>query len=163
MEDGAVIERNAVLLVVRDRTGPILGAVGESDEVLDSDRRHLRKQRAVQVSHGGVDDGGGIGRQRLGTEVATIRTSVYSGGRAGCSLEVYCDRFIDTTEHALVAGGRPWCAHPAWTSNCAPDGRGRPSPPALTYQLCISWLTFSASRKTRSRLPPRILRISSAL
>src|SRR5208283_4873813 len=31
MEDGAVIERNAVLFVVRDGAGPIFGAVGEAD------------------------------------------------------------------------------------------------------------------------------------
>ena len=61
MKDGAVIERNTVLLVVRDGVGPVFGAVSKANEILDSDWSDLRKQRAMQVAGRGVDDGGGLG------------------------------------------------------------------------------------------------------
>ena len=64
VEDGAVVERHAVLLGVRDGAGPVFGAVRQADEVLDSDRGHLGKQRAMQVAGRGVDDGGGVGAGR---------------------------------------------------------------------------------------------------
>src|SRR5450755_4455513 len=60
MEDSAIIERDAVLFGVRDGAGPVFGTVGKSDKVLDSDRRYLRKQRAMKVAGRGVDDGGGF-------------------------------------------------------------------------------------------------------
>ena len=61
MEDGAVIERDAVLLGVGDGTGPVFGAVGEADEILDSDGSDFRKQGAMEVAGRGVNDGGGVG------------------------------------------------------------------------------------------------------
>src|SRR5258708_8460695 len=60
VEDGAVIKRNAVLLGVRDGAGPVLGAGGQADEIIDSNRGDLRKQRAMEVASCGVDDGGGL-------------------------------------------------------------------------------------------------------
>ena len=60
VEDGAIIKRNAVLLGVRDGAGPVFCAAGEADEILDTDRGYLRKQRAMQVVGRGVDDGGGL-------------------------------------------------------------------------------------------------------
>ena len=37
MEDGAVVERDAVLLGVRNGIGPVLGALGQADEIGDAD------------------------------------------------------------------------------------------------------------------------------
>jgi hypothetical protein len=50
VKDGAVIKWDTVLLGVRDGAGPVFGAIGKADEVLDSDRGYLRKQRAVQIT-----------------------------------------------------------------------------------------------------------------
>src|ERR1019366_588175 len=61
MENRAVIKRDAGLLGVSDGAGPVFGAVGKTDEILDSDGGYLRKQGAVEVASGGVDDGGGVG------------------------------------------------------------------------------------------------------
>src|ERR1700692_3167081 len=66
VKDGAVIKWNAVLLGVRDGAGPVFCAAGEADEILDSDRGYLRKQRALQGARRGVDDGGGLGGSRGG-------------------------------------------------------------------------------------------------
>src|SRR6266481_1106519 len=60
VKDSAVIKRDAVLFSVRDGICPIFGACSEADEIVDSDRGYLRKQRAVQVAGRGVDDGGGL-------------------------------------------------------------------------------------------------------
>src|SRR5208282_774788 len=61
MEDGAVIERNTGLLGASDGAGPVFGAAGKADEILDSNRGYLRKQGAVQVTGRSVDDGRGLG------------------------------------------------------------------------------------------------------
>src|SRR5450759_2694063 len=47
MENRAVIEWNAGLLGVSDGAGPVFGAVGKTDKILDSDGSYLRKQGAV--------------------------------------------------------------------------------------------------------------------
>src|SRR5437899_4288013 len=61
VKDSAVIKGNAVLFSVRDGICPIFGACSKADEIVDSDRGYLRKQRAMQVASRGVDDGGGLG------------------------------------------------------------------------------------------------------
>ena len=61
VEDGAVVERDAVLLSVRDGIGPVFGALGEADEIGDSDGSNVRKQGASELARGGLDDGGGTG------------------------------------------------------------------------------------------------------
>ena len=58
MEDGAVVERDAVLLGVRDGIGPVFGALGQADEIGDSHRSYVGKQRAGQLACGGLNDGG---------------------------------------------------------------------------------------------------------
>ncbi len=62
MEDGAVIERDAVLLGVRDGVGPVFGALGQADEIGHADGRYVGEQSAGQLAGGGLDDGRGLGR-----------------------------------------------------------------------------------------------------
>src|SRR5260370_4407289 len=62
----AVIKWNAVFLSVRNRVGPVLGAVRQTNEILHSDRSDLRKQRAMEAAGRGVDDGGGLGSSGRG-------------------------------------------------------------------------------------------------
>src|SRR6267378_3585597 len=60
VKDGAIIKWNAVLLCVRDGAGPVFCAGSKADEILDSNRGYLRKQRAMKVSGRAVDDRCGL-------------------------------------------------------------------------------------------------------
>ena len=97
MEDGAVVERDAVLLGVRDGIGPVFGALGQADEIGDSDGSYVGKQSAGQLACGGLNDGGRPGRcgcRRLGGGAA-------AGFLAGAALGagVVCDH---PAEHAAA-------------------------------------------------------------
>ena len=88
MEDGAIVKWDAVLLGVRDGAGPVFSAVGEADEIRDSDWGYLRKQRAMEVAGRGVDDGGGLGVPRPGLRACgraalSVRLSRPAPRRAG--------------------------------------------------------------------------------
>src|SRR6266581_8682023 len=47
MKDGAIVERHAVLLRVRDRVGPILGPIREPDKIGNADRSFFLIKRAA--------------------------------------------------------------------------------------------------------------------
>ena len=74
MEGSAVIEVLVVHLLLRDRVGPILGALGEADEVGDGEGGLVGEELAGHAAHGGVKDNGGAVGERGGAE---------SGGLAG--------------------------------------------------------------------------------
>src|SRR6266851_1806463 len=57
MKNRAVVKRHAVLCRTADRILPVLGAVGQADEVGDCFRCFFFKQSATQGSSGCVDDG----------------------------------------------------------------------------------------------------------
>src|SRR4029077_18127342 len=62
MEDGAIVERNTMLLGATDRIGPVFGAIGQTDKVGDTERSLVRKQRAGQLASSGVNDGSELWR-----------------------------------------------------------------------------------------------------
>ncbi len=64
MKDGAVVKRNAMLLGVRYRIGPVFRALGQADEVGHTDRGLVREKGAGHLASGGVDDGCGSGCRR---------------------------------------------------------------------------------------------------
>ena len=61
MEGGAVVEGLTVHLLEGLGVGPVLGAIGETDEVGDGHGGLLVVELAGEAAHGGVDDGGGAG------------------------------------------------------------------------------------------------------
>jgi hypothetical protein len=62
MEGGPVVERLVVYLLQGLGVGPVFGAFGETDEVGDGDGCFFLEELAGEAAHGGVDDGGGAGR-----------------------------------------------------------------------------------------------------
>src|SRR6202044_917360 len=72
MKTRSVVERHAMLRGSTDGILPVLGAGGEADEVLDSDRSFVGEQSTSQISNRGLDDGrrftrcGGMVNRSLG-------------------------------------------------------------------------------------------------
>jgi hypothetical protein len=64
VEDGAVVERHAMLGRPAHRILPILSAGSEPDEVRNPDRRLIREQCAVHLPRSGIDDGSRFRRRR---------------------------------------------------------------------------------------------------
>ena len=67
MEDGAVVERDAVLLGVRDGIGPVFGALGQADEIGDSEGSYVGNR--VQVSLPAVVSMMAVGRAGVAAPV----------------------------------------------------------------------------------------------
>jgi hypothetical protein len=99
MEDGAVVEGDAMLFGVSDGTGPILGAFGEADKIGDSERGDLGKKRAVEIADGSVDDGSGVGG-RGGSRLCRGRRRLCEAVR-GCGNYQgdYQDKGVQSSAH----------------------------------------------------------------
>src|SRR5262249_25695624 len=60
MENSSIVKRDSMFLGVRHRASPVLGTVGQTDEICHSDRSFIRKQLAGHLARTGVDDGRGL-------------------------------------------------------------------------------------------------------
>src|SRR5579864_7284190 len=80
VKNGAVVERDAMLLLAAFGVGPILGAAGKADEILDADGRVFRKKRAGQFTLRGVDDGGRLSRRCGGCGSGFVGRRLGRGG-----------------------------------------------------------------------------------
>lgn len=101
VEGGAIVEALAMHLLPRRGVGPILGALGECDEVSGCERRFFAEEFAGESSHAGVEHNGRSGRRRGRRWSIRGAWSIWkltwrgccltcwrSGGRGGCDLAV---------------------------------------------------------------------------
>ena len=83
MEGSAVVEGLVVHLLQSLGVGPVLGALGEANEVGDRDRCFFLVELAREAAHGGVDDRGGAGgndgRLDLGGSAGGVRKLLRRG------------------------------------------------------------------------------------
>ena len=111
MKDGAVVKGTPCFFRVGNGVGPVLGALGQADEVGNADGGLFLKQLAVHVAGSGVDDGGWIAGWRCCGDWRSNRRLRRRCGLAEASREAGSDQNENREEgshrHSLECVGQP--------------------------------------------------------
>ena len=99
MKNRAIVERDVVLGGMADGIGPVLGAGGEVDKILDRNWSFFFEQLAAQLARRGVEDGGRL-------TGGGANGGFWPRGLAGAACELdaaWAQAVIEATENSVTS------------------------------------------------------------